>query len=103
MLLWWQESRPGIRSITKHKQRKGSIMTNTNTLTATQEAKLTRLKNYATRYEAVITDGQTSYLLAYICGHSFRHLLSATQSRVEAVNKATNMHGELQYVGEVAK
>lgn len=93
------------------------------------QARLTALKNYATRYEAVVTDGATSYLLAYICGRSFRHLLTATQKRVESVNAATHsqafvenrkivagsfeikysgrtqreciMHGELPYIAKV--
>ena len=65
-------------------------------MTAEQERKLTRIKNYHTRYEAIITDGTITYLLAYICGKSFSNLYRATANRVAEVNKVTNAETWIQ-------
>ncbi len=72
------------------------MIVHTATLTAEQTAKLTRLANYGTRYEAAIVraDG-TKVLLGYLRRHSFLGLAAGVDGRALRVVDALGDAGVL--------
>ncbi len=53
------------------------------------ERKVTRIKNYHSRYELILTDGTNTYLVAYVSGRSFRMAMTAAQNRIAELNAVT--------------
>lgn len=56
----------------------------------TTQEKLARLKNYQTRYECVMTNGNQTYLLAYSSGRSRDNMLKIVRSRGERIVEITH-------------
>ena len=60
-----------------------------NGLTREQEQKLERIKNYRTRYEAILTNGTQSYRVCYTDQHSRRGLVAAIRRNYADVLRIT--------------
>lgn len=71
-----------------------------NGLTAEQERKLARIKNYRTRYEAVLTDGCQSYRVCYTEQHSRRGLVAAARRNYNEVMRITG--GQAPFVADAS-
>jgi hypothetical protein len=60
----------------------------------TQQEQLARLKNYRTRYECTMTDGNQTFLLAYSPGRSRQDMLNIARKhgqRIVDITKSENI------------
>ena len=73
-------------------------MAMTTTDAQERDRKLDRLKNRPTRYELILTDGETSYLVGYSVGRSRHSLLMCAQKSARQIIKATGLGDDAKLV-----
>jgi hypothetical protein len=69
-------------------------------LSSDQLRKLDRIKNYKTRYELIVTDGEARFLVCYMSSRSMSSVVKAARERLDGIIRTT---GDVPLVGKDAE